>query len=174
MKVVWQVEKEKREDQTKKEIREGRTITETLLALARLGLTELEVEKPEKVATGAERPKKAIIWAGGLREAATGAGRPGETVTAGAREPTSLSFLAFRSLPTFLLLLAFFSFRQVFFSAFNKCFLHIFSFFSLLFFFLGSIALSLLFLASVIASLISLLSPQSKPWKLPQSLSTKL
>lgn len=105
MGVVWQAGKEKREDQTRNEKREGQTATQAPVALAGLRLTEMGVKQPKEAGTGARRPKKA----------ATGVRRPGEAATVGAKGLASLSSPAFLLLPAFLLSSVSLAFRQAFF-----------------------------------------------------------
>ena len=105
------------------------------VALAELELTEL----------GVERLEKAVMKARRLRETVPRAKEQGKAAMAEAGRPVSLWLLFFLLLP------AFSASKQAFFLAFDKCFLHIFSFFSLLFFFQRSFILFLLSLVSATA-----------------------
>lgn len=134
MRVVWRAGKEKREGQIEKEKRERKTKIKAPVALAGLKVTEAVVEGLEEVTTGAGRRKKVATGVEGLRKAATRVERPGKAALAGAEGPASLSSPTSLLLMVFMLSLTSLVSRQALFLAFDKCFLHIFSLFSLLFF----------------------------------------
>lgn len=118
---------------------------EVLIVVVRLKVIKLRVKRLEKVVIGVERPRKVAIEIRG----------PRETAIAEIKESVSLLLPTFLLLATSLLLSAFWFLGKLFLT-FDKCFYHIFSFFSLLLFFQRSSVLSLLSLALVITSSIFL------------------